>query len=586
MSVRSTVALLALFALGAALVLSLRTSPDSEARNDESLPVTIAASIEPSEPEEAAELPGEKEEPILEEYEEEDFNESDFEVLESNAEPQSVNSDSPFNASSDRFIGIGGGAGGGHRRQSPWDRQPRESYAPIENVGFNETAADPLLTFAADVDTGAYSNLRRMLLKEGALRNKDAVRVEELLNYFRYDGVEPSGVAPIGASLEIASCPWKPEHRLLQVVLRSKSVAQGNRQPANLVFLVDVSGSMNQANKLPLLKSGFRMLVDELNGRDSVAIVVYAGSAGLVLPPTACSQKEVILRAIDELKAGGSTAGGAGIQLAYAEARAAFVPDGINRVILATDGDFNVGVSDRDELVKLVEDEAKSGIFLTSLGFGSGNLNDAMLEQIADKGNGHYAYIDDELEAKKVLVTELGATLEVVAKDVKLQIRFDPEQVLSHRLIGYSNRRLAHTDLADDTKDGGEMGAGHAMTALFELVPTDVTNPGRVAAPRSDRPIATLDVRYKEPAGDESRLLTFTETDEGSVWGTSSEDFRFASAVAWFGETLRRERENGELFPWVTIAEAAKEGLGDDRDGYRQGFLELVRAAEKMSDAR
>ncbi len=494
-----------------------------------------------------------------------------------------ANADSPFEAANtNALIGIGGGAGAPIHRRS-------ETYAPIEAVtGFKDTLSNPAVTFAADVDTGSYSNLRRMILREGRLPPKDAVRLEELVNYFPYQGLEPSGEAPIGASIEVSSCPWAPDHRLAHVVLRTSAIPAGNRQPANLVFLVDVSGSMNSPSKLPLLKKAMGLLTDELQGRDRVAIAVYAGAAGLALPSTPCSNKDAIRDGLTALGAGGSTAGAAGIELAYEVAAEHFIPGGINRVILATDGDFNVGISDREELKTFIQEKARSGVFLTTLGFGAGNLNDALLEQLADHGNGAYAYIDSELEAKKVLVAELGSTLEVAAKDVKLQLQIDPERFGAHRLLGYANRRLAHRDFSDDSKDGGELGAGHEVTALIELVPRgvalpaslEVGAPGDDAAPRGTDSDLELRVRYKTPGGDESRLLTFTAEDHGGVMAGAPVDLRFAAAVAWFGETLAGDPAAA---PWDDLRALAEEGVGADEGGYRKGFLELLDGAAHLA---
>lgn len=509
--------------------------------------------------------------------------ESEWVVWET-AEELLPNADSPFDAvQSNSLLGVGGGAVGLARPRS-------ETYAPIEAVaGFQDTLANPAVTFAADVDTGAYSNVRRMILRDGTLPPTNAVRVEEFVNYFPYAGLGPAAGAPIGASIEVSSCPWAPGHRLAQVVLRTSPIPAGNRQPANLVFLVDVSGSMAQPDKLPLLKEALGLLIGELKGRDRVAIAVYAGAAGLALPSTACSNKDAIRSSLLALEAGGSTAGAAGIQLAYQVAARHFIPGGINRVILATDGDFNVGISDREELKRFIERKAKSGVFLTTLGFGAGNLNDALLEQLADHGNGAYAYIDSELEAKKVLVAELGATLEVAAKDVKLQLQVNPARYSAHRLLGYANRRLAHRDFDDDSKDGGEMGAGHVVTALIELVPRGSAMPASLEVRASGdglterRKAAALElrVRYKTPEGHESRLLTFSGEDGGGVIAAAPVDLRFAAAVAWFGESLAGDSERA---PWDDVRALAQQGAaGDDEGGYRKGFLELLDRATELA---
>jgi len=390
-------------------------------------------------------------------------------------------------------------------------------------------------------------------------------------------------------TIELADCPWEPQHRLARVGISTQAIPKGYRQSANLVFLLDVSGSMNSADKLPLLKQSMHMLCQNLNNRDSVAIVVYAGAAGLVLPSTSAANTDAILSSLEELQAGGSTAGAAGIQLAYAQAREHFIPAGINRVILATDGDFNVGISDRSELIELIQREAESGVSLTTLGFGTGNLKDATLEQLADKGNGNYGYIDSIAEARKVLVEELGATLETVAQDVKIQVTFDPERVVAHRLLGYENRMLAHADFEDDAKDAGEIGAGHGVTALFELVPVGVDMPE--LEDREDDPDASkgkfegpgmmrVDLRYKRPGDLEqaSLLTSFHADDTGSVMMTASDDLRFAAAVAWFAEELRSESPDPQVFAGLKLL--AESSLGEDEGGWRSGFLEMVDMAQ------
>ncbi|NEQ84171.1 MAG: VWA domain-containing protein, partial [Moorea sp. SIO2I5] len=344
----------------------------------------------------------------------------------------------------------------------------RENYSPIDENAFKRVKHNPLSTFAIDVDTASYSNLRRFL-NNGQLPPTDAIRIEELINYFNYDYPEPESDRPFSITTEISQAPWNPTHQLVHIGIQGEKMAIEDLPPSNLVFLLDVSGSMNSPNKLPLLKDAFRMLVNELREEDQVSIVVYAGAAGMVLPPTPGNQKDKILTAIENLNAGGSTAGGAGIKLAYKLAHNNFIKSGNNRVILATDGDFNVGVSSDTELVKLIEQKRKKGVFLTVLGFGTGNLQDSKMEKIANKGNGNYAYIDNELEAKKVLVNEIGATLLTIAKDVKIQVEFNPAKVQGYRLIGYENRRLKDEEFNDDTKDAGELGAGHTVTALYEI---------------------------------------------------------------------------------------------------------------------
>ncbi|HEU4629819.1 MAG TPA: von Willebrand factor type A domain-containing protein [Gemmatimonadaceae bacterium] len=467
-----------------------------------------------------------------------------------------------------------------------------EEYGTIDENPFVAVAAHPLSTFSIDVDRASYANVRRFLLAQSQLPPRDAVRVEEMVNYFPYDYARPTGPDPIAVSTEVARAPWAPDHRLVRIALSTRPVELDALPSSNLVFLLDVSGSMAAPNKLPLLRRSLRLLVDGLRPKDRVAIVVYAGAAGLVLPSTPASERTRILDAIERLEAGGSTAGGAGIRLAYDVARRSFLHGGNNRVILATDGDFNVGVSSTSELVRLVEERRREGTYLTVLGFGMGNLKDERLEQLADRGNGNYAYIDDLLEARKVLVHEMGGTLVTVAKDVKLQVEFNPRLVRAYRLIGYENRLLAEEDFADDTKDAGEIGAGHAVTALYEVVPVGVATPAglrespplRYRGPRSPATRAESDellavsVRYKPPASDRSRLLRHVVRD---VVARPSGDFAFASAVAGFGMLLRDSEYAGNL-TYAAVRELAASAVGDDPDGYRAGFLALVDAAERL----
>ncbi|HYH86873.1 MAG TPA: VWA domain-containing protein, partial [Pyrinomonadaceae bacterium] len=354
-----------------------------------------------------------------------------------------------------------------------------EAYAKIDENPFLEAARAPLSTFSIDVDTASYSNTRRFLT-EGRLPPKDAVRIEELVNYFSYDYPQPAGSAPFSVTTEVAECPWNAKHKLVHIGLQGKRVSNEDMPPANLVFLLDVSGSMNAPDKLPLVKSALRMLTGQLGARDRVAIVVYAGSSGLVLDSTPGDRKGEIVGALERLQAGGSTNGGDGIQLAYRVAQDNFIQGGTNRVILATDGDFNVGVTGDDALVRLIEEKRRGGVFLSVFGFGTGNLNDSMMEKLADKGNGNYAYIDGDAEARKALGEQVGGTLVTIAKDVKIQVEFNPRLVAGYRLIGYENRLLADRDFNDDTKDAGEIGAGHTVTALYEIVPAGqkVENPG------------------------------------------------------------------------------------------------------------
>ncbi len=432
------------------------------------------------------------------------------------------------------------------------------------------------------------------MLRQGQVPPVDAVRIEELVNYFPYDYAPPAGEHPFAVHVEVTGAPWAPRHRLVRIGLSAAPIAMGERKPANLVFLIDVSGSMDRPEKLPLVQASLHLLVNELSDEDSVALVVYAGAAGLVLPPTPAHHKVTILDALDRLQAGGSTAGGAGIQLAYHTAREAFVEGGINRVILATDGDFNVGLRNEADLTRLIEEQARSGVFLTVLGFGMGNLQDSKLETLANRGNGHYAYIDSLLEARKVLVHELGATLETIAKDVKIQVEFNPAQVGAHRLIGYENRLLAHRDFDDDSKDAGEIGAGHTVTALYEIVPFGVPLDGLVApsapsglryqAPGTPNPTAFSDellhvaLRYKRPDGETSVALELPVRDGDPNFHAASTETRFAAAVAAFGMLLRGSQRAGDA-SFEAVLRWASEALGPDPGGYRAEFLELVRLA-------
>jgi Ca-activated chloride channel family protein len=472
---------------------------------------------------------------------------------------------------------------GDHRYQH-YEQRNWERYAPIHDNGFLGSRENPLSTFSIDVDAASYSNMRRFL-SMGQAPPPDAVRIEELINYFDYDYQAPRGNQPFSVTTEISTAPWNPQHQLVLVGLQGRSLDGQELPPSNLVFLIDVSGSMSSPDKLPLIQSAFRLLVPQLRDQDRVAIVVYAGNAGLVLPSTPGSQKEVILEAIDRLTAGGSTAGGAGIQLAYRVAKENFIREGNNRVILATDGDFNVGVSSDAELVQLIEEKRKDGTFLTVLGFGTGNLQDAKMEQLADKGNGQYAYIDNLNEARKIFVQEMRSTLFTIAKDVKIQIEFNPALVASYRLIGYENRILAAEDFNNDIKDAGELGAGHRVTALYEVVPPGAgvdglryqANPAPPAERHTDE-LLTVKLRYKEPDGETSRLLTHTfRPREGNATG----NIRFASAVAAFGMILRNSEHKGNASPEMVVR-LAREAGGDDEFGYREEFIRLVESFRQV----
>jgi Ca-activated chloride channel family protein len=465
-----------------------------------------------------------------------------------------------------------------------------ETYSAIVENPFHPTATEPLSTFSIDVDTASYSIVRGYLA-HNTLPPRDAVRIEELLNYFPYDDAPPpaSNPDPFAVHVELAGCPWEARHRLARVGIAARPIDQSRRPPSNLVFLIDVSGSMQQPNKLPLVQWSLQRLVEQLNENDQVAMVVYAGASGLVLPSTSCLHKAEIFSAIEALRAGGSTNGGAGIQLAYDVATRHFIKNGTNRVILATDGDFNVGVIDKDQLVKLIEAKARSGVFLSVLGFGMGNIKDATLERLADKGNGHYAYIDSPREAYKVLVEEMGSTLVTVAKDVKIQVEFNPAKVGAYRLIGYENRIMAHQDFNDDTKDAGEVGAGHHVTALYELAPPgEGANVDPLKYRKSDSSGAasnesfTVKLRYKQPDGDTSRLVEHGVVDAGRSFAEASDDLKFAAAVAGFGMLLRDSGHKGTL-TYAGVLEIAPPASARDPGGYRREFLAGVQRARELA---
>lgn len=471
-----------------------------------------------------------------------------------------------------------------------------ESYALIKENDFRKVTDEPLSTFSIDVDNASYSNTRRFIL-QGRFPPKDAVRIEEFINYFDYNYAAPSGKHPFSVTTEVADCPWNEKNRLVHIGLKGKDIDKEQAPSSNIVFLLDVSGSMNAPDKLPLLKSAFRMLVNQLTEKDRVAIVVYAGASGLVLPSTSGDKKQSILLALDALQAGGSTAGSAGINLAYKIALDNFIEGGNNRIILATDGDFNVGQSSDAELVRLIEKKRNQGVFLSVLGFGTGNLKDSKMEQLADNGNGNYAYIDNIREARKVLVTEMMSTLFAIAKDVKLQIEFNPTQVSAYRLIGYENRLLNNEDFNDDKKDAGEMGVGHNVTALYEIVPASESiqqsaSVGKLkyqeqnikASAANDPNIFFLKLRYKEPEGEESKLFEVAAGDNGQSLDSSSEDFRFSAAVAEFGLLLRESKYKGTS-SFGAVAELARGAMGEDKEGYRNEFLTLVEVCESLTTA-
>ncbi len=470
-----------------------------------------------------------------------------------------------------------------------------DQYTRIfENPFVKAMGGDAVSTFSIDVDTASYANVRKFL-QMNQLPPPDAVRIEELINYFHYDYAPPAegDEAPFAAHVEVAGCPWTPEHRLVRIGIKGREMDAHKRPPSNLVFLVDVSGSMDEPQKLPLVVDGLRQLARELGENDRVAIVVYASSEGLALPSTTGDKQETILGALNRLRAGGSTAGGAGIQLAYQIAEDNFITGGTNRVVLCTDGDFNVGVTSTAELERMVEQKAKdTGVFLSVLGFGRGNLNDAMMETISNHGNGNYHYVDNQREARKVLVEEMTGTLVTIAKDVKIQVEFNPATVAGYRLLGYENRMLRTEDFNDDTKDAGEIGAGHTVTALYEIVPAgkpvDVPpvddlkyqeQPTEAAA--SDE-LLTLKMRYKAPDGDTSKKLEWPVTDEGHSFTEATGDLQFATAVAGFGLLLRDSQYKGNL-THDAVVELAEAGVGADTHGYRRELVDLVRRAKSLS---
>lgn len=473
-----------------------------------------------------------------------------------------------------------------------------ESYTLIQENPFTAVVREPLSTFSIDVDTAAYANVRRFL-NRNSLPPRDAVRIEELINYFPYnfEGPPPDSPHPFAVHVEVAGCPWAPQHRLVRIGIQGKRDSLEQRH-SNLVFLIDVSGSMNSPERLPLVKESLRLLVEQLDENDRVTLVTYAGSSGLVLPPTPGDQKQRILAAIDSMTPGGSTHGSAGIQLAYEQAIAAFIPEGVNRVILCTDGDFNVGVSSPEELENLITAKARSGVFLSVLGYGTGNLKDRTMETLADKGNGNYGYVDSLSEARKLLVDQMAGTLITIAKDVKIQVEFNPAQVASYRLIGYENRLLAKEDFNDDAKDAGEIGAGHSVTSLYEIVPVGVNPaPGPVdplkyqpaptaaAAPIITEPasdeLLTVKLRYKTPDGETSQLIEVPVTDDKTPLARASAEFKFTAAVAAYGLMLRQSSHRGAL-TWDSIRRLAMEGKGADPHGYRAEFIQLLDKARGL----
>ncbi|MBK1829379.1 von Willebrand factor type A domain-containing protein [Verrucomicrobiaceae bacterium R5-34] len=477
-------------------------------------------------------------------------------------------------------------------------KAPGNRYGKLVDNSFLSPWKAPLSTFSVDVDTASYTNMRRMI-QSGQSVPKDAVRIEEMINYFSYDYPQPVGEHPFSVSVETASCPWNEEHRLVKVGLQGKDIIREKRPAANLVFLLDVSGSMNAQDKLPLLVDSMKILLKELNGDDSVSIVVYAGAQGLALPPTYVDEdgRKTILKKLNNFRSGGSTNGGAGITLAYKMAKKHFVKGGVNRVILGTDGDFNVGLTDRSKLVSMVEREAKSGVYLSVLGFGQGNLNDAMLEAITNKGNGNYSYIDSLREGRKVFLDDMMGNMVTIAKDVKIQVEFNPAKVKSYRLIGYANRMLKAEDFKNKLIDAGEIGAGHTVTALYEIVPGNAAESAPVVddleyqkskkpAPKpADRAVVdspnllTVKLAYKGPEASKETESTYFRTrviDGGKSWKDASDDFKFASGVSLFG-MLQRGSEHAGQGTYQLVRKLAEEGRGKDEKGHRTEFSDLVR---------
>ena len=474
---------------------------------------------------------------------------------------------------------------------SPPQQRNAETYKEIKENSFVAVAQQPVTTFSADVDRAAYANVRR-IIGYGQIPPKDAVRIEEMVNYFDYDypAPEEGSVSPLRVSPELAPAPWNPNHLLLRIGLQAKKIDLAKAPPSNIVFLIDVSGSMDEENKLPLLKSSFKMLLGQLRPDDKIAIVTYANGTKVALPSTSVKDKEKIIKVLDNLYASGGTSGGRGIQLAYEQAQKSFIKNGNNRIILATDGDFNIGINNTTDLEKFIEKQRESGIYMSVLGFGMGNYRDDMAETIADKGNGNYAYIDNITEAKKVLVNELSGTLFAVAKDVKLQLEFNPKYVKEYKLIGYENRMLANEDFTNDKKDAGEIGAGHTVTALYELVPSD----GKVAQSLryqsqelnekgKGNELGFLKIRYKDPKVKDAKSVEITEPlvfNKKALKETST-DYRFAASVAEFG-ILLRDNSNKANATYDQVIELAEGAIGKDPEGYRKEFVRLVKSVKML----
>ena len=468
-----------------------------------------------------------------------------------------------------------------------------EEYASFQENRFKSAGDEPLSTFSLDVDAASYGNVRRMI-NNGQMPEKDAGRVEELINYFSYNYPQPAGEHPVNILTESAVCPWQPKHQLVRIGVKAREIPSANLPASNFVFLLDVSGSMDMPNKLALVKSSIKLLVNNLRDKDRVAIVVYAGAAGVTLESTKGTDKQKILEAIDKLQAGGSTAGGEGIQLAYKIAEKNFIKEGNNRIILCTDGDFNVGVSDEKGLEKLIADKRKSGVFLTVLGYGMGNYKDNKLQILSEKGNGNHAYIDNLQEANKVLVNEFGSTMYTVAKDVKIQVEFNPKYVNAYRLVGYESRLLNKEDFNDDTKDAGELGSGHTVTAIYEVIPVGVENTYggvdklKYQAEQKIKPVLsnsnelmTVKLRYKNPDEDKSRKLEIPVLANVSKTNASV-DLNFQMAVAMFGQLLRKSDFQGDA-TYEKVIELAKKGLDEDKHGYRREFIRLVESVAQLA---
>ena len=474
---------------------------------------------------------------------------------------------------------------------SPPQQRNAETYKEIKENSFVAVAQQPVTTFSADVDRAAYANVRR-IIGYGQIPPKDAVRIEEMVNYFDYDypAPEEGSVSPLRVSPELAPAPWNPNHLLLRIGLQAKKIDLAQAPPSNIVFLIDVSGSMDEENKLPLLQSSFKLLLGQLRPDDKVAIVTYANGTKVALPSTSVKDKEKIIKVLDNLYASGGTSGGRGIQLAYEQAQKSFIKNGNNRIILATDGDFNIGINNTTDLEKFIEKQRESGIYMSVLGFGMGNYRDDMAETIADKGNGNYAYIDNITEAKKVLVNELSGTLFAVAKDVKLQLEFNPKYVKEYKLIGYENRMLANEDFTNDKKDAGEIGAGHTVTALYQLVPSD----GKVAQSLryqsqelnekgKGNELGFLKIRYKDPKVKDAKSVEITEPlvfNKKALKETST-DYRFAASVAEFG-ILLRDNSNKANATYDQVIELAEGAIGKDPEGYRKEFVRLVKSVKML----